>query len=88
MKKSQLRQLIREELLKIDENTYVQGISDNHYKKIIDLYKRWESESYKNYSDKEGKEWTTKDAKIEILQTLRDTLNKNSKNNDTIKITI
>ena len=86
MKKSELKRIIREEILR-EEYTESMSLS---WGKIVSAYMKWEKSSFENFPGSENKRddeaWSTKDAKIEVLQDLLRELNKKSKRKDKIKI--
>jgi len=92
MKESELRKLIKEEIKSIINEEYIESmdIGLKEFAPVIVRYRKWEKASRENYGHAENSKgderWNTKDAKIEILQSLLNHLNRNSKNVDKIKI--
>jgi len=92
MKESELRKLIKEEIKKVINEEYIElmDIGFKEFAPVIVRYYNWEKASVRNYRSSEnskvGDGWNTRDAKIEILKSLLDQLNKGSKNKDNIKI--
>ena len=90
MKKSELKQLIKEILLTEEYTELFSNKFKSSVKEIVNEYLEWEQASFDNYPESENSKddegWNTKDAKIEILNIILDGLNSKSKRKDKIQI--
>lgn len=90
MKKSELRQLIKEELQSINEDfdgAYLAPMEiDRQVSALVKQYLKWEKDSYSNYPDEEDASWSTLDGKRELLDYILYRLNYTSRKKDKITI--